>query len=82
MRRDSSGRYFAGPFSVDGLNLESVIERSRTPRTTGLKALFDATIERVYGGYSSAAERLTVAQDVAGSIPASRPIYNALRFRK
>ena len=25
------------------------------------------------GGYSSAAERLTVAQDVAGSIPASRP---------
>ena len=34
---------------------------------------FDATIERVYGGYSSAAERLTVAQDVVGSIPTSRP---------
>ena len=32
------------------------------------------------GGYSSAAERLTVAQDVVGSIPTSRPnnyhIYN------
>ena len=34
---------------------------------------FDATIIRVYGGYSSAAERLTVAQDVVGSIPTSRP---------
>lgn len=34
---------------------------------------FDATIIRVYGGYSSAAERLTVAQDVEGSIPSSRP---------
>jgi hypothetical protein len=34
---------------------------------------FDATIERKYGGYSSAAERLTVAQDVVGSIPTSRP---------
>lgn len=28
-----------------------------------------------YGGYSSAAERLTVAQDVVGSIPTSRPKY-------
>jgi hypothetical protein len=27
----------------------------------------------LYGGYSSAAERLTVAQDVVGSIPTSRP---------
>jgi hypothetical protein len=36
-------------------------------------ASFDATIERVHGGYSSAAERLTVAQDVVGSIPTSRP---------
>ena len=26
-----------------------------------------------YGGYSSAAERLSVAQDVVGSIPTSRP---------
>jgi hypothetical protein len=34
---------------------------------------FDATISRVYGGYSSEAERLTVAQDVVGSIPTSRP---------
>ena len=36
-------------------------------------ASFDATIEWVHGGYSSAAERLTVAQDVVGSIPTSRP---------
>ena len=34
---------------------------------------FDATIDRLHGGYSSAAERLTVAQDVVGSIPTSRP---------
>src|SRR5882762_12038957 len=34
---------------------------------------FDATIYRLHGGYSSAAERLTVAQDVVGSIPTSRP---------
>ncbi len=33
----------------------------------------DGTIERIDGGYSSAAERLTVAQDVVGSIPTSRP---------
>ena len=39
----------------------------------GRCASFDATIDRVYGGYSSAAERLTVAQDVVGSIPTSRP---------
>jgi hypothetical protein len=30
-----------------------------------------------YGGYSSAAERLTVAQDVVGSIPTSRPKVHA-----
>ena len=35
--------------------------------------LLDATIVKVHGGYSSAAERLTVAQDVVGSIPTSRP---------
>ena len=34
---------------------------------------FDATIKVTDGGYSSAAERLTVAQDVVGSIPTSRP---------
>ena len=33
----------------------------------------NVTIECVDGGYSSAAERLTVAQDVVGSIPTSRP---------
>ena len=45
--------------------------------------LFDATIDRVHGGYSSAAERLTVAQDVVGSIPTSRPnvyLYYLVRF--
>ena len=41
--------------------------------TAGKSREFDATIEREYGGYSSAAERLTVAQDVVGSIPTSRP---------
>lgn len=34
---------------------------------------FNVTIKGVDGGYSSAAERLTVAQDVVGSIPTSRP---------
>jgi hypothetical protein len=38
---------------------------------------FDVTIKGLHGGYSSAAERLTVAQDVVGSIPTSRP--NSLR---
>ena len=33
---------------------------------------FNATI-KVDGGYSSVAERLSVAQDVEGSIPSSRP---------
>ena len=37
----------------------------------------NGTIEGAHGGYSSAAERLTVAQDVVGSIPTSRP--NSLR---
>jgi hypothetical protein len=37
------------------------------------KALFDATIGRADGGSSSVAERLTVAQDVVGSIPTRRP---------
>ena len=41
---------------------------------------FDATIDRVHGGYSSAAERLTVAQDVVGSIPTSRPISKSISF--
>ena len=43
--------------------------RSTRPRPNR----FDATIDSVDGGYSSAAERLTVAQDVVGSIPTSRP---------
>lgn len=38
--------------------------------------VFDATIEGIHGGYSSAAERLTVAQDVVGSIPTSRPNFH------
>ena len=45
----------------------------------GLTTSFDVTIECVDGGYSSAAERLTVAQDVVGSIPTSRP--NSPRMR-
>ena len=43
------------------------------PLGLAFPTLFDATIDRVHGGYSSAAERLTVAQDVVGSIPTSRP---------
>ena len=44
-------------------------------RLAGLRRIRnDATIDKVNGGYSSAAERLTVAQDVVGSIPTSRPI--------
>uniref|UniRef100_E6QM75 Uncharacterized protein n=1 Tax=mine drainage metagenome TaxID=410659 RepID=E6QM75_9ZZZZ len=39
-----------------------------------LGSCVDATMRRIDGGYSSAAERLTVAQDVVGSIPTSRPI--------
>ena len=34
-----------------------------------------------YGGYSSVAERLTVAQDVVGSIPTSRPKYLPFLFK-
>ena len=33
-----------------------------------------------HGGYSSEAERLTVAQDVVGSIPTSRPIVKLLNI--
>jgi hypothetical protein len=47
-------------------------ERLDRPGPGGLKRS-NATIEWVDGGYSSAAERLTVAQDVVGSIPTSRP---------
>ena len=57
----------------DGRRLPGVVPSA----SGGLEAYarrFDATIEREYGGYSSAAERLTVAQDVVGSIPTSRPI--------
>src|ERR1039458_5200826 len=39
----------------------------------GRMTRFDATIEKNHGGYSSVAERLSVAQDVEGSIPSSRP---------
>ena len=43
------------------------------PSTERPMAWFDGTIERECGGYSSVAERLSVAQDVEGSIPSSRP---------
>ena len=42
---------------------------------------FDATIDRVNGGCSSEAERLTVAQDVVGSIPTSRPTVKSITYR-
>src|SRR5206468_3003943 len=41
--------------------------------TRGFGNGIDGTIKRLHGGYSSEAERLTVAQDVVGSIPTSRP---------
>jgi hypothetical protein len=41
--------------------------------SVALQTGFNATIVSVYGGYSSVAERLSVAQDVEGSIPSSRP---------
>src|SRR6202042_3824879 len=41
---------------------------------------FDATIGEVCGGYSSAAERLPVAQDVVGSIPTSRPNLHSTKI--
>ena len=40
----------------------------------GADSDFNAII-LLYGGYSSGAERLSVAQDVVGSIPTSRPKY-------
>ena len=40
-----------------------------------LQTRFDATIEEIHGGSSSVAERLTVAQDVVGSIPTRRPNF-------
>ena len=40
----------------------------------------DATMMRIDGGYSSAAERLTVAQDVVGSIPTSRPNLESITY--
>jgi hypothetical protein len=42
----------------------------------GRKTSFDATIRSIDGGSSSVAERLSVAQDVVGSIPTRRPIQN------
>jgi hypothetical protein len=36
---------------------------------------FDAILDLIDGGYSSGAERLSVAQDVVGSIPTSRPNF-------
>ena len=47
--------------------------RSSPSRLLSPAESVDVTIECVDGGYSSAAERLTVAQDVVGSIPTSRP---------
>ncbi len=45
-------------------------------------ASFDATIKEIHGGSSSVAERLTVAQDVEGSIPSRRPNFFTDRTRR
>ena len=42
---------------------------------SGLYRWFDAILGPIDGGYSSGAERLSVAQDVVGSIPTSRPNF-------
>ena len=42
---------------------------------------FNATIIKECGGYSSGAERLSVAQDVVGSIPTSRPNLESITYR-
>ena len=47
--------------------------RKPAPRAGERTLWMNATIKRLHGGYSSEAERLTVAQDVVGSIPTSRP---------
>ncbi len=49
------------------------IERGTTPSVRPQIAPRGCYNQSWYGGYSSAAERLTVAQDVVGSIPTSRP---------
>ena len=80
-RRDSSGSGRMTPPSCwsepGGLKRRDLALTSRhlaAPILARLRQVcFDATIDRVDGGYSSAAERLTVAQDVVGSIPTSRP---------
>ena len=59
--------------SLCGADSGSLVGDGYACRRKGLRTGFDATIVKIYGGYSSAAERLTVAQDVAGSIPAGRP---------
>ena len=41
------------------------------PRNPQIRSMLQSKL--IDGGYSSAAERLTVAQDVVGSIPTSRP---------
>jgi hypothetical protein len=66
LRPDVLLRLYRESVSLHG----AAFPRSANARLT---APFDATIERVYGGYSSVAERLSVAQDVEGSIPSSRP---------
>ena len=50
--------------------------RAAIPLDLPSSPAFDVTIY-VYGGSSSVAERLTVAQDVVGSIPTRRPILQS-----
>ena len=79
-RQQDSARRMQRFFRPSGANasfpftLESAAPAAhRAPSSSAFDNRFDATIDNVDGGYSSAAERLTVAQDVVGSIPTSRP---------
>ena len=86
VQRSALGRAGRAPDST-GLRKAAIagssLAHGRGHSGQGMAVLFDATIDRVHGGYSSAAERLTVAQDVVGSIPTSRPnvyLYYLVRF--
>jgi hypothetical protein len=68
-------RFFASrrPFTHGCFQFNPSRVYASAPARTRPRAAPNATIDEVHGGYSSAAERLTVAQDVVGSIPTSRP---------
>ena len=73
-RRIGARRIGLGRLVFAHLRRSALAEPRNQP--LGREHLLDATIHIrrfVDGGCSSAAERLTVAQDVVGSIPTSRP---------